>query len=255
MDEDVQIKVKSLYKCLKILECFTTKTPELGISEIAKKLDLNKSNVHNMISTLVAAGYVEKNPTTDMYRLSLKLLEFTYVITSRLDFQAVVMQVMQRLSNKLGVMIYFGVLHNSDVLYLYNTYPESMTNEFLVRSLMGEKAPLYCTSLGKAMLSTLDEPEMRRRIGKNLYRFTPNTLVTEDAVVADVMKSAARGFAVDNCEHEMPLRCVGVPVRARDGRLVGGLCVSGPIQQVTDEKVIPFSTELIAAAFEIRSRI
>jgi DNA-binding IclR family transcriptional regulator len=250
-----QVKVKSLLKCLKILECFTVKTPELGISEIAQKLDMHKSNVHNIVSTLVSAGYMEKNPATDQYRFSLKLLEFSYIITNRLDYQAIVLRVMQQISNKLGVMVYFGVMHHENVLYLYNTYPIALSSDFLVRSLMGEKAPLYCTALGKAMLSTLSPEDITRQIGTNFARFTPNTLVTVEDILKNVEEAGRRGYAVDNCEHENTIRCVGAPVRNRTGALIGGLCISGPVQQITDELIKEGAAALIAAAFDIRSRI
>ena len=177
--ENSAIKVKSLYKCLKILECFTSRTPELGITEISRLLGMNKSNVFNMISTLVAAGYVEKNPATDQYRLSLKLLEFSYVITSRLEYQAIVMQIMQRLANELNHMVYFGVLHGTNVLYLYNTYPKSISKEYLVRSLMGETAPLYCTSFGKPMISSLQTKEVVQHVEKEFKPYTKNKIITK----------------------------------------------------------------------------
>ena len=132
------VKVKSLYKSLKILECFTTKTPELGVTEIAERFKLNKSNVHAILSTLVTAGYVEKIASNDKYKLGLKMLEFSYIITSRLEFQAVVFQTMQWLSQKLNCMIYFAVLHKTYALYLYNTYPTDTEHNFVIRSLMGE---------------------------------------------------------------------------------------------------------------------
>lgn len=254
MEKIIDVKVKSLYKCLKILECFTPNSPELGISEIARKLDLNKSNVFNMISTLSAAGYVEKNPTTDLYRLSLKMLEFSYVITSRLEYQAIVMQIMQRLANELNHMVYFGVMYGTQVLYLYNTYPKSISNEYLVRSIMGEKAPLYCTSLGKAMLSTLKQEEVPEHLEKSLRQFTKNTITSVEELVRDLKLTATRGYALDNSEHEQGIRCVGVPVRARDGRLIGSLCVSGPVQHIPDEDIDRLARSLISASFEIRSR-
>lgn len=254
MEKNGEVKVKSLYKCLKILECFTPKTPELGITEISRKLDLNKSNVFNMISTLVTAGYVEKNPNTDQYRLSLKMLEFSYVITSRIEYQAIVMQIMQRISNELNHAVYFGVMHGTQVLYLYNTYPKSISNEYLVRSLMGEKAPLYCTSLGKAMLSTLPSNEVHKHLDHEMVSFTSHTLTTIDALQNDLKISATRGYAIDNCEHEQGIRCIGVPVRARDGRLIGGLCVSGPVQHIPDDDIDRLARNLISASFEIRNR-
>jgi DNA-binding IclR family transcriptional regulator len=246
MEKRDGIKVKSLYKCLKILECFTAKTPDLGITEIAKKLELNKSNVYNMISTLVAAGYVEKNPTTDHYRLSLKMLEFSYVITSRIEYQGIVMQIMQRLSNELNHAVFFGVIHN--------TYPKSISNDYLVRSLMGEKAPLYCTSLGKAILSALPKEAVPAHLEENLVPFTKTTITSVEELMRDIKLSTLRGYTIDNSEHEQGIRCIGVPVRARDGRLIGGMCVSGPVQHIPDEDIERLARNLISASFEIRNR-
>jgi DNA-binding IclR family transcriptional regulator len=254
MEKRDGIKVKSLYKCLKILECFTAKTPDLGITEIAKKLELNKSNVYNMISTLVAAGYVEKNPTTDHYRLSLKMLEFSYVITSRIEYQGIVMQIMQRLSNELNHAVFFGVIHGTQVLYLYNTYPKSISNDYLVRSLMGEKAPLYCTSLGKAILSALPKEAVPAHLEENLVPFTKTTITSVEELMRDIKLSTLRGYTIDNSEHEQGIRCIGVPVRARDGRLIGGMCVSGPVQHIPDEDIERLARNLISASFEIRNR-
>jgi len=254
MENVSEIKVKSLIKSLNILECFTAKTPELGITEIAKQLNLNKSNVFNIINTLVVAGYVEKNPQTDLYRLSLKMLEFSYVITSRIEYQAIVMQIMQRLANELNHAVYFGVLHGKEVLYLYNTYPKSISNEYLVRSLMGEKAPLYCTSLGKAMLSTLSNEEIPDHLEGKLIPFTSTTITSEEELLSDLKVSATRGYAVDNCEHEEGIRCIGVPLRSRDGRMFGAMCVSGPVQHIPDEEIENTAKILISASFEIRNR-
>lgn len=250
------VKVKSLYKSLKILECFSSKNPEIGITEIAEKLGLNKSNVHSILSTLVAGGYVEKT-ATDKYRLGLKMLEFSYVITSRLEYQAVVYQTMQRLSEKLNCMIYFAVLHKPSILYLYNTYPIGTEHNYVIRSLMGEKAPLYCTSIGKAMLSTMNEEAAAECIRSEQPRvaYTPNTLVTDEAIMKDVRLTAARGYAVDNMEHESNIRCVGVPVLSRDGKLIGGLSRSGPAWNLPDELIEETGRTLINAAFELRERL
>ncbi len=254
MENTQDVKVKSLYKSLKILECFTVATPELGITEIAKKLDLNKSNVFNIITTLMTAGYIEKNPITDQYRLSLKILEFSYVITSRLEYQAIVMQTMQRLANEVNHAVLFGVIHGTQVLYLYNIYPKSENSDYVLRSLIGERAPLYCTSIGKAMLSALPQEEVVRHIDDVLVPFTKTTITSSEQLMQDLQLSASRGYSIDNCEHENDIRCVGVPVRSRDGKLIGGMCVSGPIQHIPEEEIDDLGRSLISASFEIRHR-
>lgn len=249
------IKVKSLYKTLKVLECFTAKTPELGITEIGNMLGLYKSNVHNLISTLEVAGYVEKNPINAKYRLTNKMLEFSYVVTSQLSYQDVIYQVMKRLTDELGEMMYFGVPHGNYVLYMFNAYPKTYDHNYPIRSIMGEKAPMYCTSLGKAMLSTMEEDEIRERIDMEKEQFTPFTLIDNDAIVADVMLSKERGYALDNIEHEPNVRCIGVPIFGRNQELIGGLSISGASQNFDDEKVAKYSKILIDAAYEIKRRL
>lgn len=254
MDKE-NVKVKSLYKSLTILECFTAQNPELGITEISNMLALYKSNVHNMLTTLEAAGYVYKNPMTSKYGLTNKMLEFSYVVTSQLNYQDIVYHVMKRITETLGEMTYFGVDHGQYVLYMFNAYPKLYDNNYPVRSIMGEKAPMFCTSIGKAMLSTMPEDEIRRRINIAREKFTPYTLVDEDAIVEDVLLSAKRGYALDNIEHEPNVKCVGVPIFDRSQKLIGALSISGAAQNFNEAKIEKCAKYLNDAAFEIKSRL
>ncbi len=249
------VKVKSLYKSLKVLECFTAQNPELGVTEIGNALGLYKSNVHNLISTLEHAGYVEKNPTNSKYRLSRKMLEFSYVVTSQITFQDVVYQVMKRLTDDIGEMMYFGVPHGQYVLYMFNAYPMTYDHNYPIRSIMGEKAPLYCTSLGKAMLSTMELDEVKRRIDMPKEKFTPNTLTEDSMIIEEILKCKAQGYAIDNIEHEPNVRCVGVPIFGRNQELIGGLSISGASQNIDDEKIKKYAHLLNDAAYEIKRRL
>ncbi len=254
MNQD-DIKVKSLYKSLKILECFTPETPELGITEIGKALGLYKSNVHNLISTLEAAGYVAKNPQNSKYHLTNKMLEFSYVVTSQLVYQDVIYQVMKRLTDEIGEMMYFGVPHGKYVLYMFNAYPKVYDHNYPIRSIMGEKAPMYCTSLGKAMLSTMEEEAVRWRIDMDREKFTPYTLTDDDAILESINVAKERGYAMDNIEHELDVRCVGVPIFGRNQELIGALSISGASRNFDDEKVERYAHLLMDAAYEIKRRL
>ncbi len=254
MDNE-NIKVKSLYKSLQILECFTVDTPELGITEISNKLGIYKSNVHSILTTLEYAGYIYKNPLTQKYGLANKILEFSYIVTSQLTYQNVIYHVMKRVSETLNTTSYFGVPHGQYVLYMFSAYPKVYDNNYPVRSIMGEKAPMYCTSIGKAMLSTMSKEEILDRINMERVRFTNNTLIEEKDILEDVLLSTKRGYTVDNIEHEPDVRCVGVPILDRSHKLIGALSVSGPAHNFNDEKIEDYGKFLIDAAFEIRSRL
>ena len=252
---DDNIKAKSLYKSLKVLECFTAQTPELGITEISEMLGIYKSNVHNIITTLEYAGYIYKNPLTQKYGLANKILEYSYVVTSQFKYQNVVNQVMKRVSETLNSISYFGVPHGKYVLYMFSTYPKVYDNNYPVRSIMGEKAPLYCTSIGKAILSTMPKEEILDRIDMDRIKYTENTRIEENEILDDVFLSAKRGYAIDNIEHEPDVRCIGVPVFDRSHKLIGSLSVSGPAHNFNDEKIDNYSKFLIDAAFEIKSKL
>jgi DNA-binding IclR family transcriptional regulator len=162
---------------------------------------------------------------------------------------------MKRLTEELDEMMYFGVPHGNHVLYMFNAYPKIYNQNYPIRSIMGEKAPMYCTSLGKAMLSTMEEAEIRERIQMEKEKFTPYTLVDDDEIVKDVMLSKARGYAMDNIEHEPNVRCIGVPIFGRSQELIGALSISGASQNFDEEKVAKYSRILIDAAYEIKRRL
>jgi len=254
MDEK-DIKVQSLHKSLKVLECFSANSPELGVTEISNMLGIYKSNVHNILTTFEALGYILKNPQTLKYSLSNKMLEYSYVITSQLNYQNVVYQVMKRLTESVNEMSYFGVPHGKYVLYMFNAYPKLYDNNYPIRSIMGEKAELYCTSIGKAMLLTMQKEEILTRLPQERTQYTENTLIETKDILKDIEESAKRGYAIDNSEHEEGLRCVGVPVIDRNHKLLGGLSISGSARKFTDKKIEGFAKELMDAAFEIRSRL
>ena len=101
----------------------------------------------------------------------------------------------------------------------------------------------------------MDDNEIPSHLSAERIQYTPNTLVTDEAIINDIRVSRQRNYAVDNIEHENNIRCVGVPVLDRNGNLLGALSASGPTSLVTPESVEAVSQKLIAAAFEIRNRI
>src|SRR5690625_4702453 len=93
------IKIKSLYKALQVLDCFSVDEPELGVTEISKELSLYKSNVFNIVDTFVKAGYLEQNQENGKYKLSYKILELSQIISSNISFRKLILPYMQELAN------------------------------------------------------------------------------------------------------------------------------------------------------------
>lgn len=248
-------KVKSLQKALKVLECFTPQARELGVSEIARMLDLNKSNVYNILATLEECGYVKKNKSSEKYSLDFKMVEFSYTVMANYPYTNFIVPILKDLATDLNVIVYFGIPYGDSVLYLFSAYPKSYGKNIPYRSILGETAPYYCTSIGKALLCAMTDEEIKSHLGNEKIKYTENTLTTDEAILSDIAKSKERGWALDNIEHENAVRCVGVPVTDRNGTLIGAISASGPTSVVTEETIESISQKLMTAAFEIKSRI
>ena len=251
MEEEA--KVKSLAKALRVLECFSVKEPELGITELSQRLGLNKSNVHNIISTFEKNGYIEQNPETNKYHLGLKILELSRVISAHLGLSSIVGPLIRPLADELGEVIYFAIPKNPKVLYLDGAYPLQTLNP---RSMQGETAEMYCTALGKVMLAYMPADEVTQCLAQqSMKAFTPYTITDREALIMDLEQIRAKGYSIDNMEHSFGIKCVGVPVFKSNGQLLGALSISGPSLRF-DDKIIPeYASKLTTCSQTISMRL
>jgi len=239
--ENNDFKVKSLAKAMKILECFTAERPELGVTEIAKMTGLHKSSVHNMISTFCDMGYVSFNQDNSRYYLGLRLLHFGYIINTHLGIRNIFLPYMQKIANAVLENAYLGIPDSSNVLYIEAMAPHGNP----ARNILGERAPLYCTGLGKAMLAYL--PDFDNRIPQ-MKAFTDNTITDKETLLADLEQTRFRGYAIDNMEHEYGVKCVALPIFGHNGEVIAAISVSAPSLRMgadTMEKVAGSMAELL----------
>jgi DNA-binding IclR family transcriptional regulator len=244
-----------LSKSLDILECFSSNNPELGITQISNKLKLNKSNVSSIVSTFEEKGYLEKNKDTGKYRLGLKLLEYSYIINENLGYQRMFYDILKDVSRRLNSIAYFAIPRDMEVFYLFNSYPPAELYNYPYRTIIGEKAPMYCTSLGKAMLPYLPEEDVEKLIRAKKERFTEQTITDEEELRKEIALTRSRGYSLDNEEHEYGIRCIGVPIFSSSGMLVGALSASSSTISFKGEKFDEYIGIMKEAAFHMRERI
>ncbi len=252
--EDNTPKVKSLAKAMEVLACFTKDKPVWGITEMAEHFGVTKSNIHNIVSTFCAMGYLKRLPD-GRYTLGLKMLEYAFIINQNLGYPRAVYDILMETSQQVGEIVYFGIPYGTKVLYLYVVHPTDRMNVRPYRDILGETAYFYCTGIGKAMLAAMPEEEWRERIGNERPQYQPNTLTDVDEICKELRLTRSRGYAIDNSERDPNVRCVGVPVFSAVGKLVAGISVSGPAVTMTDRKLLECAGILQNAALKMRSRI
>ena len=217
------IKVKSLFKAIKVLECFSSQKPSLGISEISDMTGYNKATVYNIASTFAALGYLTQDAATQRYSLGLKFLHFSYIINSNITLSTVMEPYLQKIADITQETVFLGIPYEDKVLYLDTRTPG---NQFR-RPILGEKASMYCTGLGKCLLA-FTAPGKLPYLPESFPAFTVNTITTKAKLLEELENIRNKGYAIDNMEHEFGISCVAVPLFGQSHEVIGAVSVSGP---------------------------
>jgi IclR family transcriptional regulator, KDG regulon repressor len=242
-------RVQAIDRAAKILDCFTFEQLELPVSEIAAKTGLHKSTAHRILMALEYNEIIGQNQETGDYYLGLKLFKLGNQATARIQLREVARPYLIHLMEETKETVHLAVLDENQVLYL-----EKVEGPHALRmpSRVGRRIPTYCTSLGKAMLSCLDKQQVKQLLrGPRLKAYTSNTATNIDGLLGDLEKTRRRGYAVDNEEIELGLRCVGAPIRDYSGHMVGAVSVAGPSARMSQEKLLFFGAQVMKVAASI----
>ncbi len=247
-----EVKVKSLQKALEVLGCFVEKQP-LGVTEISEKLGLYKSNVHNILTTFKAMGYLEQDPDSGKFRLGMAIFTLSRALRENLDISRIALPFMRRIADESGEVVYLSIPRGDEVIYLEAVYPESQK---LPGSIVtGERAKMYCTSVGKAILSRMDEEERASRIQGPLTAFTEYTITDQRKLEEEIRITGERGYGLDNMELMFGIKCVGVALINHSGHPEAGLSISAPSLRMSEEKIQTFAGILHHYGQEIQKRL
>lgn len=225
--------IQSVERAVRILQCFEEQE-SLGVTEIASKVNLNKSTVFGLVTTLAETGLLEQDGDTGRYRLGLELFR----LGSRVDSNTrrMVMPALDALAVQLEETVNYVRPDGGDVVYLIKKEsPHSMR----ICTRTGQRLPMYCAAVGKVILAALPEEEREAIIRNFRYEAYTEHTVVSDAALRENLKQVRRdGYALDREELEYGLICVGVPILDRNGRPVGAISCSGPKVRMTEEKIL-----------------
>lgn len=253
MIDNNEIKVKSLQKALEILNYFTEKSL-LGVTEISEHFGLYKSTVHNILSTLKALEYLEQDEESGKYRLGIQIFNLSKALGDTYSITKIAMPYMQEISNQTGERVYLAVPYRYEVLYLEATYPAESVE--LMRSLLGERAQMYCTGLGKAMLANMGEKKIEEYLQHQvLTKHTENSIDDKDELRKELQRTKQCGYAVDNMEHEFGIKCVSMPIFDRNRNVYAAISISGLSSHFTEENIGEWAILLKKYITKIENRL
>ena len=240
--------IQSVNRAVEILRCFESREL-LGVTEIAEMTKLNKSTAFGIVATLAAEGLLEQDPATGRYRLGLELFRLGNLVNT--STRRLVLPELERLVSDLEETVNFVRPEGSDVVYLVK---KESSHSMRICTKTGQRLPMYCTAVGKAILAWL--PENQRSSIIDSFQFTPytqNTVQDAAALRVQLQQIISSGYAVEREEFEYGLICVAVPVLDSRGYPVAAISCSGPKARMTEEKIIQCRAALLSCAKHLAS--
>jgi IclR family acetate operon transcriptional repressor len=238
----LQSGVQSVHRTLDMLEALAARGGNLPIAEIAGLTGLAAPTAHRLARTLVDRGYLRQLPDRS-YALGYRLVPLGTAANVLVGSNADV--VLRELVTETGETANLAILSGYQAEYVAQA-PSRYTMRTFTE--IGRRVDLHATGVGKALLSRLSDAEVREVIARHgLARHTPHTISTELSLLTELGRIREQGFATDEQEQEIGVRCVAVSL---DADALAGIAVSisGPITRMTDELVASAASLLQTAA-------
>jgi IclR family KDG regulon transcriptional repressor len=256
----MSVSVPAIDRAIRVLYLFKDgEKKEYGVSEISRRLHLNKSTVHNILNTLTHYKFLEQNGITRSYRLGPALAELGSLVRNQLDVREAARPYMRRLQERTGVTVLLGTFDGKAITIVDQ---EEALAEVRVTASIGMKIPFCAGAFGKAFLAHLPAETVEHLLADlGLKAFTPTSIINAAAYRAALADVRAQGYAID--DNEEYLRGVGaiavpifVPVGASSERRIAAvMTLVGLSSQLSPEKMAKFRPWLVEASQEISAKL
>jgi DNA-binding IclR family transcriptional regulator len=228
-------RVQVLDRAFQILDVLAEECEGVCLPEIAERLTLHKSTAHRLIMVLERNRFVEKNTVSGKYHLGSRLMELGLSVVSRLDVYEVAGPHLRALVKETGETAQLAVLREDHIISLVNI---ESSQTLRTPATVGTRKPAHCTSLGKAMLAYASEQRVDDFLrNRKLESFTRKTITSASRFRAELRTVRERGYAIDDEERELGLRCIGAPLWDSSGEVVAAISVAGPVVRIACKRV------------------
>ena len=253
MTEKNGVIVQSRARAFTILDGFTGDRGELGIKEISEAMSLRKITLYGLVNTLVAYRYLEQNPENKRYRLGIRLFEMGMLVQRRMNLQQEARPYAKELGGKYNATCHIAALFDNAIVYVDKV---DCPGAMILYSHVGKNAHCNCSGVGKAITAYLPPVEQDILLqNTELMPLTQNTLTEPTQIRQEWAVTAQRGYAIDNEEIEIGLRCVAARIFGHEGRPIAAISVSASSGKHSLDLLDTVSVDVKAAAAQISHRL
>jgi DNA-binding IclR family transcriptional regulator len=245
---------QSVERALALLTCFSDAQPRLRVSDLAKQLQLSQSTVSRLLATMESLGFVEREPQTGLYSLGLELVTLAGVALNQLEVRRQAVAELSAIAAELGLAANLAIFRQDELFYLATAEGPKAPKLF---TMIGKRAPLHATGMGKALLAHLPTDLQQGILGRIAYpRFTRYTAGTADELRPMLDTALERGYAVEREELAYGRACVAAAIRDASGAVVATTSISGPLSaQNQDRREDQLAARVIEMAGNVSHRL
>jgi DNA-binding IclR family transcriptional regulator len=235
------LMAQSVDRAIQVL-MFVASRPR-SINDVAEHLGVHPTTALRILHTLLAWRMLNRRPDGS-YRLGAAVIELGHRALEAVDIRDIAQPFMRQIHEATGETVHLALLENDHVVYI-----DKIESQHPVRmySRIGLVAPLHCTGVSKAILAFLDDEQRVGVVAKaDFTAYTAHTLTTPETLLADLALSRERGYALDDEEHELGIRCVAAPILHADGSVAASVSVSTAGARVDRERLLSYVEPLFA---------
>jgi IclR family acetate operon transcriptional repressor len=243
---------QSLGRGLQVLEAVASSGGKASLTEAARRTALHRSTTHHLLQQLVNFGYLRQDAQTRCYELTSKLFRLTARTWTPEQIGLMTEPVAAELTARIGEGTSVAAYCDSTVMIVAKCDPN---NPLRVVQDVGAARPIHATAVGKAIVAFLPSRERAAVAGRLKYdRYTPHTIASRSGFEAELRRIQAQGYAIDDEEHHLGVRCIAAPIFSYTGHAIGCLCIVGPKARMTRQRLRDLREPILDYAESLSTR-
>lgn len=248
-EKEAKNPVQSAERIFQVMEILAD-NGEMGLMELSAALGLHKSTVHRLLMSLIYMGYAKQNEATQKYMLSYKVVSMAGKVLERTDILQVAKPYLERLSDISGEAVHLVQREENNILYIYKI--EAKVGTIRMVSHVGMVHPMYCSGVGKAIMATLPEDEVKQIWNESIIEKKTDKTITDYAKMQEILEEVREnGYALDDEENEKGVRCIAACLYGHQREVKYAFSISGPTSRMTKERVKELSVDMLKVQEEL----
>ena len=239
----------TISRLFQVIEFLADSDDWVSMRAMARELHINAASVFRILNALKELGYIRQHPQDSKYQLTLKIAGISAQVLEKVQLRQIAHPFLQHLTSITNEATHLAILDGNEFVYIDKV---DNTQAMRMRSMVGQRGRLYSTAVGKSLLAHYPEAELSQILNSlNFQPLTKQTITNQKKFQEHLIRIRQQGYAIDDEENEIGIRCIGSPIYDHSGRLAGALSISGWTITMTRERMPQLAQELLQTCQKI----